>query len=77
VARVLRTVGWLVQLVFQERCVAFTFKDVRRPCQWVTRVLVASIITRSIDGLGVRFPEVSDQDRKRLAAARSVLLAHK
>ena len=29
--------------------------------KWVTRALVAAIITRSIDRLGVAFPEVSDQ----------------
>ena len=43
--------------------------------KWVTRALVASIITRSIDGLGVRFPEVSDEDRQRLAAAKKALSA--
>lgn len=42
--------------------------------KWVTRVLVASIITRSIDGLGVTFPEVSEKDKRRLAAAKSALL---
>ena len=43
--------------------------------KWVTRTLVAAIITRSIDGLGVAFPKVSDKDRLRLAAARTELLA--
>jgi PPK2 family polyphosphate:nucleotide phosphotransferase len=43
--------------------------------KWVTRVLVAAIITRSIDDLGVSFPEVSDKQRRRLAAARTELLA--
>jgi PPK2 family polyphosphate:nucleotide phosphotransferase len=43
--------------------------------KWVTRALVASIITRSIDDLGVQFPEVSKADRTRLAAARKELLA--
>jgi len=38
---------------------------------------VAAIITRSIDGLGVAFPKVSDKDRLRLAAARTELLADK
>ena len=28
--------------------------------KWVTRTLVASIVARSIDGLGVKYPEVSD-----------------
>ena len=45
--------------------------------KWVTRALVAAIITRSIDGLGVAFPEVSDKDRRRLADAKSALLAEK
>ena len=43
--------------------------------KWVTRTLVAAIITRSIDGLGVAFPKVSEKDRLRLAAARTELLA--
>ena len=41
--------------------------------KWVTRALVAGIITRSIDGLGVRIPEVPDKDRRRFAAAKSEL----
>ena len=45
--------------------------------KWVTRALVAAIITRSINKLGVTFPEVSDTDRKRLAIARKELLAEK
>jgi PPK2 family polyphosphate:nucleotide phosphotransferase len=44
--------------------------------KWVTRTLVAAIITRSIDGLGVAFPKVSDKDRQRLADVRNELLAH-
>jgi len=43
--------------------------------KWVTRALVAGIITRSIDGLGVKFPPVSDERRRRLAAARRSLAA--
>ena len=43
--------------------------------KWVTRALVASIVTRSTNKLGVAFPEVSEQDRKRLAIARKELLA--
>jgi PPK2 family polyphosphate:nucleotide phosphotransferase len=43
--------------------------------KWVTRTLVAAIITRSIDGLGAAFPKVSEKDRRRLAAARTQLLA--
>ena len=45
--------------------------------KWVTRALVASIITRSINKLGVTFPEVSDKDRRRLAVAQRELLAEK
>ena len=45
--------------------------------KWVTRALVASIVTRSINKLGVTFPEMSDTDRKRLAIARKELLAEK
>jgi PPK2 family polyphosphate:nucleotide phosphotransferase len=45
--------------------------------KWVTRTLVAAIITRSIDGLGVAFPKVLEKDRLRLAAARTQLLAEK
>ena len=41
--------------------------------KWVTRALVAAIITRSIDKLGVEFPTVSAKDRQRLAAARRTL----
>jgi PPK2 family polyphosphate:nucleotide phosphotransferase len=44
--------------------------------KWVTRTLVAAIITRSIDGLGVAFPKVSDKGRQRLADVRNELLAH-
>jgi len=43
--------------------------------KWVTRALVASIITRSIDGLGVTFPKVSEKDQRRLVAARRQLSA--
>jgi hypothetical protein len=43
--------------------------------KWVTRTLVAAIIARSSDGLGVGFPKVSEKDRLRLAAARTDLLA--
>jgi PPK2 family polyphosphate:nucleotide phosphotransferase len=45
--------------------------------KWVTRALVASIVTRSINKLGVAFPEVSEKDQKRLAIARKELLAEK
>ena len=43
--------------------------------KWVTRALVAEIITRSIDGLGVKFPTVSAERRRRLATARRSLAA--
>ena len=45
--------------------------------KWVTRTLVAGIITRSIERLGLTFPKVSDKDRKRLEAARVELMARK
>jgi PPK2 family polyphosphate:nucleotide phosphotransferase len=43
--------------------------------KWVTRALVAGIITRSINGLGVKFPAVSAERQRRLAAARRSLAA--
>ena len=45
--------------------------------KWVTRTLVAGIITRSIEGMGLEFPTVSDKDRERLEAARIELSAGK
>jgi PPK2 family polyphosphate:nucleotide phosphotransferase len=45
--------------------------------KWVTRALAAGIITKSIDGLGVKFPEVSAEQRRRLAAARRELAKYK
>ena len=56
---------------------ALTAGGDRGPREWVTRALVAGIITRSIDGLGVAFPEVSDSDRRRLVAARRELMVRK
>jgi PPK2 family polyphosphate:nucleotide phosphotransferase len=41
--------------------------------KWVTRALVAGIIARSIEKLGVDFPKVSESDLARLAAARTEL----
>ena len=38
--------------------------------KWITRALVAGIITRSIDKLGVKFPQVSAEQQQRLVAAR-------
>jgi PPK2 family polyphosphate:nucleotide phosphotransferase len=43
--------------------------------KWVTRALVAAIVARSIDELGVKFPVVSDKEKRRLAAAKSELSA--
>ena len=45
--------------------------------KWITRALVAAIITRSIEKLGLKFPEVSAERRKRLVAARQALAAAK
>ena len=45
--------------------------------KWVTRTLVAAIITKSIEGLDLSFPQVSDKDRKRLEAAKVELMAEK
>jgi PPK2 family polyphosphate:nucleotide phosphotransferase len=43
--------------------------------KWATRALVADIVTNTIQGLGLRYPEVSDEQRRSLAAARARLLA--
>jgi PPK2 family polyphosphate:nucleotide phosphotransferase len=43
--------------------------------KWVTRALVGTIVTRSIDRLGSAFPEISEKDRKQLAVAKASLLA--
>jgi len=45
--------------------------------KWVTRTLVAGIITESINAMGLTFPEVSDKDKQRLAAAKTDLLAER
>ena len=45
--------------------------------KWVTRTRVATIITRSIEKLGLEFPEVSAERRKRLVAARRALAGGK
>ncbi len=45
--------------------------------KWVTRTLVAAIITRSIDDLGVAFPEVAPEQRRRLETAKKALSARK
>ena len=44
--------------------------------KWVTRALVAAILTRSIGALGVDFPAVSDERRRQLEAARQDLLGN-
>jgi PPK2 family polyphosphate:nucleotide phosphotransferase len=41
--------------------------------KWVTRALVATIITRSIRKLGLEFPEVSAERKRRLMAVRRKL----
>ena len=43
--------------------------------KYVTRAIVAAIISRSIDELGVAFPEVSEATRQRFGAAKADLLA--
>ena len=45
--------------------------------KWVTRTLVAGIITKSIDKLGVKFPDVTAEQRRRLNAARRELTKQK
>ena len=45
--------------------------------KWVTRALVGTIVTRSIDRLGSSFPEISEKNRKELAVAKASLLAEK
>ena len=41
--------------------------------KWVMRTLVAGIVTRSIEKLGLQFPKVSAERRRRLVAARRAL----
>lgn len=41
--------------------------------KWVTRAVVADVITSTIQGLGLRFPEVSKEQREALKAARKRL----
>jgi polyphosphate kinase 2 (PPK2 family) len=43
--------------------------------KWITRTLVASIVTSGIQGLDLQYPEVTADDRKRLADARKKLEA--
>jgi len=41
--------------------------------KWAMRAVVAGILARRVNDLGLRFPEVTDEQRKRLAAARRSL----
>lgn len=43
--------------------------------KWVTRTLVSDIVTTTIQGLDLRYPEVTPQERARLAEARKKLEA--
>jgi len=43
--------------------------------KWFTRIAVAAAIIDKLDGLGLRYPVVSEAQRKSLAAAKKILLA--
>jgi PPK2 family polyphosphate:nucleotide phosphotransferase len=43
--------------------------------KWATRAIVASILSSTITGLGLEFPKVSDEHRKKLDEARASLMA--
>src|SRR5262249_34869559 len=43
--------------------------------KWVTRAVVADVITTAIRSLDLKFPEVTEEQRKRLAEAKSQLEA--
>jgi PPK2 family polyphosphate:nucleotide phosphotransferase len=43
--------------------------------KWVTRALVAGIVTTAIQDLDLKYPEVTDEQRQRLAEAKRKLLA--
>ena len=43
--------------------------------KWVTRAVVADVVTTAIRGLGLKYPEVTDAQRKLLADARKELEA--
>jgi PPK2 family polyphosphate:nucleotide phosphotransferase len=43
--------------------------------KWITRAVVADILTSTIRGLGLRYPELPAEQRRQLAAARRKLLA--
>jgi polyphosphate kinase 2 (PPK2 family) len=42
--------------------------------KWVTRTAVAGIVTEAVRGLDLKYPEVSEDDRKRLVEARKALM---
>src|SRR5262249_26963162 len=41
--------------------------------KWVTRAVVADVVTTAIRGLDLRYPEVTEEQRKRLQEARAKL----
>jgi polyphosphate kinase 2 (PPK2 family) len=41
--------------------------------KWISRALVAKIVTTTIDGLDLKYPEVSDQQREQIEAAAKQL----
>ncbi len=43
--------------------------------KWVTRAVVADVVTTAIRGLDLHYPELTDDDRKRLDVARAALAA--
>ena len=43
--------------------------------KWVTRAVVADVVTTAIRGLDLHVPELTDEDRKRLDTARAALAA--
>ena len=45
--------------------------------KWVTRAIVAGITTESIQRLGLKYPEISDEQKKMLARAKRELMAEK
>ena len=43
--------------------------------KWVTRAVVADVVTTAIRSLDLKYPEVTDQQREQLAEARRRLAA--
>ncbi len=41
--------------------------------KWVSRTMVAAIVARQIAGLKLRYPEVTDKQRKQIADAKKQL----